>query len=113
MSSSGRKKRPTFKRKAGTAKSKRLRAKTVKARALEDQVVSLARSGAFASVTRAAIERQFERGATVVVKRGDEVVRWYPNGHVERILDIEPKAYRLPRGVKVLRPTRAGNGTKR
>jgi hypothetical protein len=71
---------------------------------LENDIVDLALSGALKSAARDAVRAQLRQGIPVTYKKGNQVVKHYPDG-LEEVLGTVPVAtFTLPKGVRVLRP---------
>lgn len=70
---------------------------------LEDAIVALAESGKLAGAARAAIRDQRAAGLPITYKRGNEIVKEYPDGRLEVIGTLPPATYKLPKGVRRIR----------
>jgi hypothetical protein len=90
------------KRGNGAAASRARRAPE-EADSLEGKVVRIAMAGKLAKAGRNAIRLQRERGLAVTFKRGEQVIKKYPDGHEEVLTIIDRPTYTLPKGVAILR----------
>ena len=70
----------------------------------EDSIVALAESGRLGETAREEVRAQRAAGLPITYKRGNEVVREYPDGRRE-VLEVLPPAppYKLPNGVGRIR----------
>src|SRR3982751_5317196 len=75
-----------------------------RARELEDLIVSLAESGQLAAAGRQAARETRAAGLPLTYKRGNQIVREYPDGRRE-VLETLPPAppFERPKGVKLIR----------
>jgi hypothetical protein len=65
-------------------------------KSLEGQLVSLAQNGMLAPAAQEAIASQLAHGLAVTFKRGDEVIKQYPDGHVEVLSELKRIPYEQP-----------------
>jgi hypothetical protein len=70
---------------------------------LEDHLVKLAVSGKLAGAARSAIRAQKKLGLPVTFKRGNQVVKVFANGREEILETLNRPAYKLPKGVAIIR----------
>lgn len=84
------------------SRSGRQRAETEDAYSLEGNIARLAGSGELAKAGQEAIARQKKLGIAVTFKRGDEVIKQWPDGREEVLERIERVKYKLPAGVGII-----------
>lgn len=76
--------------------ARRAKAARRQPKSLEGQVVSLAQKGMLAPAARGAIASQLARGLAVTFKRGDQVIKQYPDGHIEVLGELKQIPYKRP-----------------
>jgi hypothetical protein len=69
---------------------------------LEDQIVDLALKGKLANASRQAIRRQQKMGLAITYKRGNDIVKQFPDGRIETLAKVDSPKYRFPKGVRIL-----------
>lgn len=57
--------------------------------ALDDRIPELAREGKLAGAGREAIRLQHEKGLPVTIVEGENIIRWYPDGHKVIVQPVE------------------------
>jgi len=70
---------------------------------LEDKVIGLAMRGKLAKAGRRAAAAQRQMGLPVTLKRGQKVIKVYPDGREETLAELPRPIYALPKGVRVIR----------
>jgi hypothetical protein len=70
---------------------------------LEANLVDLAMTGKLAKAGRRAVAAQKDRGLPVTFKRGQQVIKVYPDGRREVLATLERPSYTLPKGVRIIR----------
>jgi hypothetical protein len=71
---------------------------------LENDIVDLALSGGLKSAARDAVSAQLRQGIPVTYKKGNQVVKHYPDGREEVLGTVPAAKFTLPKGVRVFRP---------
>jgi hypothetical protein len=71
--------------------------------ALEDHLLELVAEGKLAEAAGGAIRAQKERGLPVTFKRGDQVIKAFPDGREEVLTTLARPIYTIPSGVRVIR----------
>jgi hypothetical protein len=70
--------------------------------ALENQVVKFAMGGKLAKVSRDAVRRQVKKGFAVTFKRGNKVIKQFPDGREEILGTIKKLDFQLPTNVPLI-----------
>jgi hypothetical protein len=76
--------------------ARRVKVALKRPKSLEEQLVSLAQKGMLAPAAQEAIASQLARGLAVTFKRGNQVIKQYPDGHVEVLSELQRIPYSQP-----------------
>ena len=70
---------------------------------LEDAIVAAATSGRLSEVARAEVRAQRRAGLPITYKRGNQIVKEFPDGRREILGEIEAAPYKFPKKVARIR----------
>lgn len=69
---------------------------------VETAFLKLALGGKLAKAGRDAIRRQRAKGLAVTFKRGQEIIKQYPDGREEILGRVAPRRFRMPKNVPII-----------
>ena len=100
--------RPAARRRTGSSNGRPTKAKSSRPLpeepgSLEGEIVTLARTGKLAKAGRRAVAASKKLGLPVTYKRGDEIIKQFPNGDEEVLGTVQRLGYVLPHGIRVIR----------
>ena len=70
---------------------------------LEGAIVGLAIAGKLSGAGHSAVRAQREAGLPVTYRRGNEIIKEFPDGREEVLGVVQAPVYKLPKGVKRIR----------
>ena len=69
---------------------------------LEGSIMGMARRGELTKPAQLAIRRLRRKGLPITFQRGNEIIKQHADGREEVLGIVEPVAYRIPKGVKII-----------